>query len=201
MRKLITSAIIAGLAPFAFAFGGDPSGGMGGGNSATATATACVNIYMPVSICTVQNLDFGYVVLTDPSRPATIDMRAHNGSGGGIGTGTMSYSNCGALASGSGAHGQHGAHEAVFDFTWDKRICDVGLTVPSEIRLNGPRGQHTMIHTNDTTSSSESGYPSGNHGSTQTHSFAVGGRVTIPGGDGTQAGCWKGTFSCVVNYL
>lgn len=57
MNKLIALAIVAGLAPLAFA----------DGNTATATAQSSVTILAPVKVTTSGALEFGKVVVTGPT--------------------------------------------------------------------------------------------------------------------------------------
>jgi hypothetical protein len=190
MRKLISLALVAGLAPFAFA----------GGNSAQATGSAAINIFAPVWVRQTQSLDFGSVVLDNLKVDATITVTAANGSNGSIGTPSLTYSHCSALAAGA-TGGQTTPKQGAFNFTWDKRVQDVYLGVPATVSLVGPQGLTAAIKTNDTTHSSEFVSTGGHNGATRTNSFAVGGTVTIPGKDGQQVGQWNGSYSVTVAYL
>jgi hypothetical protein len=80
MNKLIALALVAGLAPFAFA---------DDGNSATiSNVNAAVVIYSPVTLSATGKLDFGKVVITDTTQIASV---ALNGSK------VATYTNCAAF--------------------------------------------------------------------------------------------------------
>lgn len=65
MKKILTLALVAGLAPLAFA---------ADGNTASATAQASVTILAPVTVTTSGSLQFGKVVVS--ATPTTIKIDA-----------------------------------------------------------------------------------------------------------------------------
>lgn len=197
MRKLITLALVAGMAPFAFA----------DGNHASTTATVSLNIFAPVSICKEADLNLGVVVLDDLHKPATVTVQT---SGNGSNAAAVRYHGCAPLTSISGQYmnSGHGVgndpHQGVFNFTWDSRVKDVHLWIDHTVRLEG--GHIPLwLHTNDTTADSRPGgtnwWGGNHHHATQTNSFAFGGTVFIPGADGMQVGNYWGIVHGGVNYL
>jgi len=67
MNKLLTLAIVAGMAPLGFAIDG---------NTASATAQAYVTILAPVTVTTSGDLQFGKVIISDYPAIITIDKNA-----------------------------------------------------------------------------------------------------------------------------
>lgn len=109
MNKLIALALVAGLAPLAFATDG---------NSASTTADAAVVIYNPVTLTSTGKLDFGKLVITDPTSSASVTLD---------GAKTASYSNCAAFnGSVSGAAGAN-LDVPIFSGTKDSDL-DVTVT-------------------------------------------------------------------------
>jgi hypothetical protein len=68
MKSLLTLALVAGLAPLAFAEDG---------NTSSATAQASVTILAPVKVTTTGSLQFGKVVVSAFPSNITIDSTAH----------------------------------------------------------------------------------------------------------------------------
>jgi hypothetical protein len=127
MNKLIALALVAGLAPFAFA---------DDGNSATITnVPASVVIYSPVTLNYTGKLDFGQVVVTDTTKTATVALNASK---------VATYTNCAAFnGTISGANGAvlniptfTGTKDAslqvgVSSYSATMQDCTIALTQPS----------------------------------------------------------------------
>lgn len=122
MRKLLTLALVAGLAPFAFA----------DGNTASASANATVTIFAPVTLTSTGSLNFGQVVVTSVSAPVEVDLSA---------TGGPTYTNSAALNGSSvpTVPSFTGTKDASLGLTVSvgssnvTKSCTLGVSAPSSI--------------------------------------------------------------------
>jgi hypothetical protein len=128
MRKLITFALVAAT-PALFATA--PVGA-----SATASARAAVQIVSPISLQSNGMLDFGKVVVADPSKDVVLELA---GVSGDVFTGIPTYTNAALLNSTPSV--------AVFHARYDALVGWAGLSVTTDpsVSLTGANGSVTLV--------------------------------------------------------
>jgi len=176
MNKIATLAVVAALAPFAFAGSTISTGG--GGNTASVAIHANAVIYLPVTIGETGDWSFGSLVLNSTGQPFSVNMNSNSG-----------YSNAVNCATYNGSHGLATSTPTI----WGSKDPNLEVCFTTQAvqltRVGNGLGSGTLTLTPDQISNATAGYG---------YAIPLTGKLA---GDGKSVGTFSGTVTVTACYM